>query len=286
MRRQSSITSFHCGLAANCFPPKIVNRFAVYVIARRLWQTTKSTRKCTACGKDISHLKAKVVTCGGVCEFETQKRRQSWKKCEWCGVEFRRKNKDRDALRFCCREHGWWSRGTGSFCYSEWKTCAGCGIPFQAKREGSYHCSTECAEHPKAPRLCECGRRLQPYVHRCDACRIEHDRARLQSAEYIANLRKSNRKVKATRRARYAGVVRVPTSIGDVIEAHGCNCHLCGIRCDTTTSHETNSATIDHIVPLALGGWHDLINLRVACRACNSIKGAKYSGQLMLTYTG
>ena len=36
----------------------------------------------------------------------------------------------------------------------------------------------------------------------------------------------------------------------------------------------SNPLTVDHIVPLALGGSNELHNLQVLCRSCNSLKGA------------
>lgn len=44
-------------------------------------------------------------------------------------------------------------------------------------------------------------------------------------------------------------------------------------RCALCPSRER--LTIDHIVPVVLGGTHDESNLRVLCGPCNSRKGAK-----------
>jgi 5-methylcytosine-specific restriction endonuclease McrA len=35
------------------------------------------------------------------------------------------------------------------------------------------------------------------------------------------------------------------------------------------------ATTVDHIQPLALGGWHDLDNLRAMCPSCNSRLGVR-----------
>lgn len=40
-------------------------------------------------------------------------------------------------------------------------------------------------------------------------------------------------------------------------------CHYCGAKADT----------VDHIVPLAIGGTNGVYNLVPACRACNLAKG-------------
>lgn len=45
-------------------------------------------------------------------------------------------------------------------------------------------------------------------------------------------------------------------------------CHYCGCRIDAAT------ATLDHIVPRALGGTHSVGNLLLACKPCNAKKGA------------
>jgi hypothetical protein len=34
-------------------------------------------------------------------------------------------------------------------------------------------------------------------------------------------------------------------------------------------------ATADHVVPLALGGWHDVVNTQTLCDACNKWKAAR-----------
>lgn len=36
--------------------------------------------------------------------------------------------------------------------------------------------------------------------------------------------------------------------------------------------HQENDLTIDHIVPMSLGGKHEIENLQVLCRSCNSKK--------------
>ena len=48
----------------------------------------------------------------------------------------------------------------------------------------------------------------------------------------------------------------------------GNKCHYC--QCELT--HET--ATIEHIIPTFLGGSNKIANLTLACKPCNSTKGA------------
>ena len=39
--------------------------------------------------------------------------------------------------------------------------------------------------------------------------------------------------------------------------------------------NSTDDLTIDHIMPIVLGGTNELTNLQVLCRSCNSSKGAR-----------
>ena len=54
-------------------------------------------------------------------------------------------------------------------------------------------------------------------------------------------------------------------------------CYLCGEQmCTDVTPGKpppSNYATVDHIVPLVLGGANDRSNLALACRECNDDKG-------------
>jgi hypothetical protein len=44
---------------------------------------------------------------------------------------------------------------------------------------------------------------------------------------------------------------------------------------ECVTCHRHADLTVDHILPLALGGTNDLSNLQTMCRSCNCAKGAK-----------
>lgn len=51
-----------------------------------------------------------------------------------------------------------------------------------------------------------------------------------------------------------------------VLERDGWVCHLC---------HHQGATTVDHLVPVHLGGGNDLGNLAAAHLGCNSRKGAR-----------
>ena len=54
-----------------------------------------------------------------------------------------------------------------------------------------------------------------------------------------------------------------------IAKRHGWKCHYCG----KALTHST--ATLDHIIPVAMGGTLADHNLCLACRACNNKKGDK-----------
>lgn len=79
----------------------------------------------------------------------------------------------------------------------------------------------------------------------------------------------------AAYRARRAGAQIVERiSLTAVYERDNWTCYLCSQPVDREANcYQLNSATIDHVVPLAQGGSHTMQNTRCACLACNSTKG-------------
>lgn len=76
-----------------------------------------------------------------------------------------------------------------------------------------------------------------------------------------------NREKSRLRRARKAAVATVAFSADQLRDRLSMfsGCWMCGADADT----------VDHVIPLALGGWHCLSNLRPACNSCNASKGIK-----------
>jgi 5-methylcytosine-specific restriction endonuclease McrA len=59
-----------------------------------------------------------------------------------------------------------------------------------------------------------------------------------------------------------------------VLERAGYRCQIRAPGCHVIAT------TADHVLPLAMGGSHDLGNLRAACRSCNSVGGALVTNRL------
>ena len=63
----------------------------------------------------------------------------------------------------------------------------------------------------------------------------------------------------------------------DVIAAHGLTCCICGRECDPAEPYDRGRnpryPTVEHLLPQSAGGTHDLDNLRLAHKGCNSARG-------------
>lgn len=62
----------------------------------------------------------------------------------------------------------------------------------------------------------------------------------------------------------------------DIFERDNWTCQICGLHLDPGVKFPSNdSASIDHIIPISLGGTHTLDNVQAACMGCNRRKGAR-----------
>lgn len=85
------------------------------------------------------------------------------------------------------------------------------------------------------------------------------------------------------KRARFFGVEYEPISPKRVFEQDGWRCGICGRRTlkGKKVPHP-RAATLDHVIPMSLGGGHIRANVQCACFECNTRKGVHGSAQLRL----
>ena len=81
---------------------------------------------------------------------------------------------------------------------------------------------------------------------------------------------------KIKRRAMKANVVCKPVCRWKVYKRDNFKCYICGMSV-VVGARNTNyrQATMDHVVPLNLGGHHAEYNLRCCCRRCNAKKNQR-----------
>lgn len=83
-------------------------------------------------------------------------------------------------------------------------------------------------------------------------------------------------------RARRLGVPCEPVRRMDVFKRDGWRCQLCGRPTPRRLLRDFKhpaAPTLDHIIPMAVGGPHTWANVQCACRECNSNKSATPLGQ-------
>lgn len=108
----------------------------------------------------------------------------------------------------------------------------------------------------------------------CEACgETWVSYAAMPDTELCSKCNKKRWQGNHRRRARKLGRHYEFVNLKDILERDGYRCQICGRKTRGIWPKST-SPTVDHIVPLARGGHHVATNLRCACLACNTRKGA------------
>lgn len=265
-------------------------------------------RPCKGCGKTILKLKF----CANECRVDWYARTasererargaakgiQSWRErypeghlklitrsCEYCGVEFTRRQRPRDAARFCSKICSGAKRTADKIAAVPvpLPRYCDCGSELEARRLRCAPCAAERARvqtrdwyyrERGRPTCLGCGTFLPndgSYMRRCEPCRVAH----------AASQRRIGRAIRK-RRVQNAVVERFDPL--EVLERDGWKCHICGRRTPKRLrgTYDDRAPEVDHVVPLAAGGEHSRRNTACACRRCNIAKGSKPLGQLRL----
>ena len=136
----------------------------------------------------------------------------------------------------------------------------------------------------------DCGDTVQKHAQRCEDCRDSHAQKMLihsreqrkiyrkrMSSTPSARAREARKD--ARRRQRLVAATIESFDPFEIFERDGWRCYLCGG--DTPKSKrgstEPDAPELDHIIPLAKGGYHARWNTACACRACNMFKGDRLS---------
>lgn len=244
---------------------------------------------CQQCGlaRQVRPSEAKLKYCSKQCYAEAKMQDRATFVCGYCGQEFWRAQRGRDARDYCSkscagkgmRKHSahvdaWVAhnaqiarrveieasalRSIAMRVASLTRKCAHCGDTFIKPRPYARYCSSECVDGHKLKSLME---------YRA-------------SESYAA----SKRKAKAKRRAVSRAVDADHIDPIAVFERDRWRCHICGrktLRSKRGTPHPL-APELEHIVALADGGQHTWGNVACSCRECNRKKGAQSFGQLAL----
>lgn len=93
--------------------------------------------------------------------------------------------------------------------------------------------------------------------------------AAIISREWVEYQEACQRRLKARRRMWECNAHTELVNRNAIITRDNSTCQICGCLLSK------EEVTLDHIIPISKGGEHTEVNLRVACRSCNSRKGNK-----------
>ena len=200
--------------------------------------------------------------------------------CEECAKPMDR-GKPSAIRRFCSRQCSNASRSTIKMLNCDW--CDKSYTYTSEHKDNKYSiCSRRCAYNLrmkpsspwKPPRVVvprveyvntcrDCGIKNQPYKRLCESCGLK----RRRSSKIACRAKRRSLEV--------AALVECVDPL-DIYQRDLGVCYLCSEVIDLTLHfNHRDSFTLDHVIPLALGGDTSYINLASAHRSCNSRKGAR-----------
>lgn len=137
------------------------------------------------------------------------------------------------------------------------RVCTECSVPIPA---GSYRTVAQCS----------------------DECRKARKR-NLDRAQRRRERLNGTRETTHRARARRFGVEYEPVNKWAVFERDGWRCGICRCKVNKKLRHpHPMSASLDHVIPMSLGGGHTYLNTQLAHLQCNVDKGAGGTDQLAL----
>lgn len=254
-------------------------------------------RTCTRC--DGKH-KARGFCSRHYSEWQREQSLQrETRRCEFCGDEFTVRRWEKRRLGKTCSKpacHWYAVASTGRartklYCDLTWSQCPTC----QRWDSRGRRCSSCPDPRVVQARLARVRRRALYLMdaittgvcRRCGGPFVARKTSRQQFCSKVCG----RRAVAANRKhlEREAGVLgskgrrNVSITIGDVAGRYGWRCALCSRPVDRTLLHpHQQAATIDHILPISLGGRHEWANVQLAHHGCNRKRGAPSVVQMRL----
>jgi len=210
---------------------------------------------------------------------------QTWT-CEACGVECSRVRVRGQVPRWCadCRVRG---------CKWQSRNCLRCSTAFLPTWAPQVYCGRACRYEPKSkelvgpvPQFCPLPKAMRPHkartwvmgwCQRCDTTFVIRDQ--LTNRYCSVRCAKSDGRERRDAVKRNAFVENVYRA--RIYERDQWRCQLCckKVNRKAVVPHP-KAPTLDHILPISLGGTHEPANVQLACFMCNAIKShGLYLGQ-------
>lgn len=189
------------------------------------------------------------------------------------------------------------SSGANGMCqrhYKRWRktgnhvrVCDGCGIPLDGTPPGTIYCSDSCkprclvdgCDDPKGSAYGYCDRHRMAFDRHgcipdmdfvCEVCGEKIVRTFVKGIKYMPHRKMCGQCQIERHRSHY----RRSTPPEYLARRDGGDCGICGDPIDLGAEYpDPQSASIDHIVPVSLGGSDEETNLRLAHLVCNIRRG-------------
>jgi 5-methylcytosine-specific restriction endonuclease McrA len=187
------------------------------------------------------------------------------------------------------------------------RACAQCNTAFKPCRERQVYCSTGCRVAASNDRAKSDGRSAvwqsnanarkrrklmtsmcvvcgAAFTHRSIGRRYCSNRcgakASYEARKGTPEYRELRNGCDQRRRARKRTHVVEKFTSAEIFARDRYRCHICGATCNSAARvPDAMAPTVDHLVPLALGGEHTKANTATACFRCNSVKGERGGGE-------
>lgn len=230
--------------------------------------------------------------------------------CEWCKEVFRTNLSIKKTCSKKCSDKLYDSKRTRVATLK----CKGCSKDFVSSNYRRKYCSDVCKKYVTAEknevkeqaviqmkrmkqisRLSNCLSNLTKKIRSCDNCGKEYlYRSQTSSGTVYCSdecKRKGGNEKKRERgtiskdkRINLNGKADYSINVKKLYERDGGECHICNQQTDFNDYTKTeegwfiagnNYPSVDHVIPIAKGGLHRWVNVKLAHRICNSIKGDK-----------
>lgn len=223
--------------------------------------------------------------------------------CTWCNIDFIMPHQSGKANRgeikaglFCSRKCRWalvkHNNSNGNRCKIYIRECAVCDRLFTGRVPSIKYCSDECMTVRNLEQLRKKYKDewQQPEPFECGECGVivvlEYGDTNRRYCSSLCADRSTNRNAYHRRKARRASGKREAIYRAYICSRDKWRCHICGKKVNGKLKNpHPKSATLDHVIPLAVGGTHEKKNIKLAHMICNATKGAgaiERGEQLML----
>lgn len=238
-------------------------RFCGQRCSKRALKGTPQKVLCGDCFVDITHRHGNAKYCAPC--YEKREAEHSFRDmvCPECDAEFRA----RLPQVYCSARCGGKASRKAQLSKVREVECLACGQAFETRDSRPIACSVACKQwakkYPGVKRKAE-----RP----CKECGEIFSDTRMYRS--YCSARCARRAMRVKRRGRLAATYVEDVSVSQLLERDGSNCMICYTPLDLDAKWPDRlSVTVDHAIPISLGGEHSLGNTQLAHAVCNSAKG-------------